>query len=267
MANYWLPKHEAWAAAWISADTKQQYFLYNKLHAVIVKMVEIIANRYFSLSFAEQKQCYEEALNQVFLNLHKFNPEKSKAYSYCGMIIKHHFYNHVTNYGLKTKIEFEYINDYNPIDTGQELYPEKEYIDLERLLKRLQEIKAGVIQSIQEDKDRKLIVGISRKETLIKICDVCIEFAIKFESFKTIPVIDYCYQRFPEFTHQTIANYFYELFGVHISFTEDGFTGRPIRTEDISFFQDDFEPNITSKNIRDRKRIGIRKENRKYLYF
>lgn len=216
MAIYWKQKHEQWCADWLSASTKQQYIIYKNLHGVLQTMCEIISHRYFSVPFAVEKQYYREAINEVFLKLQQFNPQRAKAYSFCSMVIKNFYYNKFVSGNTKKVLDLEFVDDYEPVDHGKSLYVDNEVLDTEGLLRHLEALENRINTKIRREFDGQRTLTLMKAENLLQILSLCKEYVRKFDDFSAISVAEYC-QNNTVHGAATIGLYFKELFGVYVN--------------------------------------------------
>jgi len=86
--NYWNDKHEKLVKCWVSADTRQQFHIYNKLLNAVYQMAASILYRYYH-KYDEIKIL--EAISDLYINMHHYNPDKGKAYSFCQTLIKNNY--------------------------------------------------------------------------------------------------------------------------------------------------------------------------------
>lgn len=211
MQNYWQKRHENYCLQWLSATTKQQYYLYNKLHPALITMAEIIQNRYFSIPFTRQREYLQNVLQDVFLRLPNYQPEKGSAYSFCSMTIKHQFYYLVTLPKNTRTLLLEYVDSYESVDTSESMYDEKQEIDVEAVYKQLQTRRAKLIAIVRQEEDNLRSIPIIKAGQLIQTLDLCIEYLLRFKNFNI-----YCLKEYVEnnslMSKSTISNHFGELF-------------------------------------------------------
>ena len=97
MAKYWAKREDdlviKWKTAIESNNKKEQLNIYNALMPALTIMAESIYNRYFSLGKNNQEQIIQEAITELFCNLHKYDPLRSaKSFSFCQTVIKNYFF-------------------------------------------------------------------------------------------------------------------------------------------------------------------------------
>ena len=130
MNNYWKDKHERLCIDWVNnyQDPKEQYRIYKALKPQLVFMARNILVKYYpAYNFNQREEIVNEAINDVFLKLHKFNPElKTKAYSFVGTIIRRYYISKIIDENVKVRkqsksntlsldsFEFEFIDTYQP---------------------------------------------------------------------------------------------------------------------------------------------------------
>lgn len=262
MAVYWKPKHQELCEQWLTATTKQQYHIYDKLHGVLSIMAEIICKRYYNVSFSEQQDIIEQSINEVFLQLHKFNPKRSKAYSFCGMIIKQKIYDLTVRQDNRVMtIHYELPEDFESLQIPNEI-PEETLFDKEALLKRFKTLKIKVKQGMaqqQVDREKRGYPAIPKPkgESLLLVLNLCSEFINTYEDFSSINIADYLYNN-SELSRGTLSLYLNELFGYGSIPMRFDFKGKG--TKDASIVQDDKTPSETNVYA------AIRKMNRKKLH-
>ena len=262
---YWKPKHQHACLQWLSADTRQQYRIYNILHPALVEMAHVILKRYFSISFAKEKIYEAEAINEVFIRLENYDCTKGKAYTFCGMIIKQWYYDkEVTQYNTHF-ITLDFIDDYQPIEDYQSMYDKHEEIDCLAVLKRLSEIRLKLLTEMKEAKEYWYVRNRKPKvEKLISIVDCCEEYVIRFENFDFSGVIDYCRNKL-NIPSGSFSIYLNDLFGVYGIIND--YEYKKEKNKHYSIVQDDFTPDTVKITEWQRKHRGREKKHYDYLYF
>lgn len=116
--NYWNNKHEHLVKCWASADTRQQYSIYNKLHPAVYQMASSILYRYY-YSFDVNK--IYEAIAHLYCNMHNYKSDKGKAYSFCQTVIKNYLHTILapTKYETKRSVDLEYSDMLEDISYNQ----------------------------------------------------------------------------------------------------------------------------------------------------
>jgi hypothetical protein len=179
-------------------------------------MCEIISHRYFSVPFAVEKEYYKEAINEVFLKLKQFDPQKGKAYSFCGMVIKYFYYNKFVAGKTKKVLDLEYVDDYEPIDNGKSLYVDNEILDTEGILGHLETLENRIKTKIRREFDGQRTLTLMKAENLLEVLSLCKEYVRKFDDFNTYGVAEYVVNN-TSHGSATIGNFFNELFGVYVN--------------------------------------------------
>lgn len=107
--NYWSKKHDELILTWIKSikenNQRIQTQTYEALIGVIRHMATQIGRKYYSLPY--NHIFIEDAINHCFIILPKFNPERAKAYSFCGTVMKNSMYEKIMK---RNKIEFNNIS-------------------------------------------------------------------------------------------------------------------------------------------------------------
>lgn len=268
--NYWNDKHEQLCKQWLSASTQVQYsHIHDLLLPALNHMAERIMNRYFAIPSQRQTELKRDAVQEVFLNLHKYNPDKSSSgsYNFCGMIIKHYLYDILVNKPswIKNKPnQFVCIDSYDEYVLPLE-YPESEfnydilieYIDI-KMLKLMREFEA-------KKKIRGNRCQYTSYEHKLEILRLCKEFVDKFQCFNGAIVVDYIFinQTKKDVKKNSIVRYFRELFELspNLNFNLEGREDR-IRNSDerYNYVQDDVVPSVNVYH----RRLNLKNLNKKY---
>ena len=259
-SNYWNDKHQQLCVDWLSADTKQQYKIFNELSPALKQMIEIINNRYYNVPFNKKDELEEDTLNHVISILNKYDPEKQKAYSWLGTIIKYYIYDQVVmkiGQGMPTDSIEEYMPEDKPIEYYQKSY------DKEALIDRLQEVKSGIENEMELDSRKriKIIKGGYTKVRYelvhasfikrIKILELMIEYTEKFERFNNLEVLEYIVHN-SDITTTNAVYHIHNMFGIYMKSKVDGRDARFTATND--YMMDDYPPNVDKFAQRNRKR-------------
>jgi hypothetical protein len=98
-----------------------------KLHAPFSKLIENIVFTYRFINLGEPVESLQlECLSHVYLNLHKYKPEKGKAFSYFGTMVKNYLIQKTTK--AKKVQDVDYIDEMSENKVEQLIVsrPEKE---------------------------------------------------------------------------------------------------------------------------------------------
>lgn len=244
--EYWFSKHQVACEQWLSANTQQQYRLYNILHPPIRIMTEIIANRYFSINFSNQKLVYEEVINHFFLNLITYNPKRQKAFTFASILIKNAIYDREAVKDKPRDIQLSYIDNYDNYDDCQSIYSDNKEIDIMALLKRFAEIRIRIRNDMASRSPSGFTVMTStRGATLLRVVDCCEEYLLKFQNFNSSCVADYCINNL-NINRSTLSIYLGHLFNYHILVND--YRDYQSLKKKISLVQDDYYPNESHQN-------------------
>lgn len=218
--NYWTEKHETLCKQWLTADTKQEFYIYSKLHGVLYKMSQIISNRYYSIPFNNQNEFQSDVIQEVFLRLKNYNQDKGSAYNFCGMIIKNKYYEIVTFRGRTREIQLEYIDNYEQVDNNEcnliDTFEQKDEIDVEAILKHLQTLRTKHVETLAQTGDRYHKINIDTQIRQILIIDKCIEYLLRFQDFNSYNVYEYVIHNIT-IHNSVLSNCFFKLFGISIA--------------------------------------------------
>lgn len=268
--NYFKDKHEQLVLDWIaaSADTRQQFIIYSKLSPAIRNMAEIIGRRYFAIPFSRQKEYEDDAVTHCFLKMYLYVPGKTKAYSYCGTIIKNYFMDKMGIIAAKRcmtrrQIDLEYCDNFN--EDERVIIETEEEITTEVVVEHLTKIKNNYIKAYKNlnlEVDRDNYQTTQRR---IKVVEAMIDYAIRFDSFKPYNLYDYLRHNLGV-NDFTLSNYFKEILGVNVRTTSDD-TYSPKDTKFFSFLDDDFTPDEDNKSHKYSRRYSRKNKNNDYLYF
>lgn len=136
MNNYWNDNHEELVKNWSSANTRTQYHIYNELYTTVHYMASSILYRYY-FKFDNIKVL--EAISDLYCNLHEYNPNKGKAFSFCQTIIKNYYYNIYKPNKIKI-LELEYTDELPDIwyDEYEENLYQHKFNELYKIINELQ---------------------------------------------------------------------------------------------------------------------------------
>jgi hypothetical protein len=296
---YWTEVEENLVLQWLSANTLQEYRIYNALHPKIYRMQEIILHRYFSYSSARHTEIMRDCCDHVFLQLRMFKPDRDKkAYSFVQTVIKNYCLDMLVNSKKREKNEMYQDTNKLELDSTEILdnvpdvliVPETNYfVDVQELrqkaIERLENDLAIVrndLKDLREEiyktKGRKRIsrkIWLNRSKNRIKRREY-LKLAIKF--FKT--------HQSMHINHNAFNDYIYENSMTLYASTVDGFTneyigiigksngksidkhngeyGKNAQEIGMPYFMDDLSPKDYALRS---KRQRIYKKQSQYLYF
>tara|TARA_R110000824_G_scaffold40100_7_gene120501 strand:- start:328 stop:1029 length:702 start_codon:yes stop_codon:yes gene_type:complete len=89
-------------------STAAKHKIFNeKLHAPFSKLIENIVFTYHFINMGEPVQSVQlECLSHIYLNIHKYKPEKGKAFSYFGTMTKNYLIQKATKATKSKNIDF-----------------------------------------------------------------------------------------------------------------------------------------------------------------
>ena len=112
----------------LAGELQEKHKIFNeKLHAPFTKLIENIVFTYRFINLGEPVQSLQlECLSHVYLNLHKYKPEKGKAFSYFGTMIKNYLIQKTTK--AKKVQDIDYIDEMseNKVEQLMTTRPENE---------------------------------------------------------------------------------------------------------------------------------------------
>ena len=243
MAIYWNKNHQRWCEMFVTADTRQEFYLYEKLHGGLVEMFGNICRRYFSISFARQDDLQEDCIQHVMLQIKThYKPERQKAYTFAGTCIRNWLHDkivrkYVTHYESTVLPIGEYDEINQPIQYGENIE-----IDIEAVRNRFKEIRKTIPLRYAEIKTNNLYT----------VLDACMEFIEKYESLNTYAMAEYVIEKTGIQTMK-VSYYFYDLFGFHVKANR---TDRYYRSDKNGhdFWNDDWCPKDNAYTGRQRRR-------------
>lgn len=277
--KYWSEKQERLCCEWLTASTQQEYTrIYNAIIPAMNFLVNSIMQRYFSVNPSEQLVLQNDVITFIFLRLQKYEPDKAKAYSFCGTIAKNHMHELLVRQPQAiNKVNFEYTDEEAGFVTGQDLdygshiehdfkaidrYFEEKQVDaqqkLDSLVKRKREgFKKGYNPLDYHKQYRRL------KEKVIT-CKLCREFMSRFESINTSDMAEYVFLN-SDMKRDTVSAYFTSIYGFKVMLRRDNF-GIADDRKGYNHLNDDWTP----ADNKWRKRMHRKKANEKgngYGYF
>ena len=233
-------------------------------------MSEIILNRYYSKNFNTKNTNIKEAINEVFINLHKYNPNRSKAYSFCSLIIKQKLYTLIVSPTLRiNKIPLELHDDFENLPISIEDVQEQLY-DKDAILKLIETVRIKVNKGMAQQKiDRHHrgypLIPHPKGMSLLFMLDKCWDYVNKYEDFSGLNLAEYLYYN-TDLSRGTIGLYLLELFGcAAYPNSQDGIKDNSNKAVSISIVQDDKCPN--EKYISGKKISRLKKYGDEYNYF
>lgn len=264
--NYWGEAEEQACQLWaLSATTKQQSEIYRFLYKKLLRMSEIIANRYFNVPPSRLQELKEECVIEVFLKLHLYqtNRAKSGSYSFCSLLIKHYIMDVIVTKPKAIKNGnnlLDYIENYDghqqTIDYGNTFdFDEDEVIkiltekrkNIEEALKRKMILAERNFRLHKTPKPNTRII-----EMKIKILNIMIEYIQKYHNLNASNIADYIYNyEGNDISKGRIGEYLRDLFKKRISVSvKDGFS----IDDKYNWFDDDVTPNEEKWRKRSKKK-------------
>lgn len=272
---YWGEAQEKLCRQWLSASTAQeQSRIYNALLPKLNEMAVQIMGRYFSVPSQRQTELKQDCVEEVFLKLKLYNPDKGRSgsYNFCGMIIKHYLMDVLVNKPQWIKHmdnKMVYIDQYDEYVKPLEFKLEDDF-DYDMLLDLIKEKKAGFKSELAQIKKYGNVLDLTHK---LEMLDLCAEFVSKYNCFNGAAVVYYIQVNTK---HQvkinSIVRRFREIFGL-IKTKEINLEGKEGSNFDgdnrHGYFQDDVVPTQNKHRRRQnlkaiKKKIG---DYNQYEYF
>lgn len=237
---YWNQKHQKACEAWLSADTRQQFHIYNTLIGGMRELVENIMRRYFSIPESRRVETREDVINHIFMHLHLYKPERQKAYTFCGTVARNKIYEFAVRIPNTVKVahlqlldgDFEYI-----MEEAQPIQYHTTYIDIDydEVIKKLKSKKTEIQNQINAivNRDRRkswFIPECTKQKHLVKVLELMIEFIEKYENLEATNIVDYIHinyinqQTKKPYDKKYIAYLFRELFSVSVGVRDESLT-------------------------------------------
>ena len=138
-------------------DTLERGKIYNSvLRPALEKMVEAIIHRYrMYVPDEEYEQTFSDTLSYLITKLNNFKPEKeTKAYSYCGTIVRNYLKNKVIQYNKKLNRDMPYDLKFEESYDNNDTYVEEETDDFADKAEMLISGISKEIKSMLADRER-----------------------------------------------------------------------------------------------------------------
>lgn len=138
-------------------DTLERGKIYNSvLRPALEKMVEAIIHRYrMYVPDEEYEQTFSDTLSYLITKLNNFKPEKeTKAYSYCGTIVRNYLKNKVIQYNKKLNRDTPYDLKFEESYDNNDTYVEEETDDFADKAEMLISGISKEIKSMLADRER-----------------------------------------------------------------------------------------------------------------
>lgn len=283
--KYWSIKQEQLCLQWVSATTQSEFTrIHNALLPQLNHMCELIMQRYFSIPASQHTDLKRDTVQEVFLKLKKYQPNRGAAgsYSFCSMIIKHYLHERVVIYGQRLKVtELEFSGDYDLLDTAKGIeYYQKPEIDFKPIIDYFIQKKEKTIKRYNnaaknwEKKQNKTNYDKHNfkrtNEKLMKwiiICDLSVEFINKFQSADANQIAEYCFLN-SDYKLSTVVNAFEHMFKLNVTIRDDNRESADEK-KGLNMYNDDYtgEVNIWHKRQYNKKRMDNNKISNDYSYF
>jgi hypothetical protein len=271
---YFKPEHDAAVLQWKHADTREQYQLYDILIRPITYMTRSILKRYFSFNWNEEEEIVSEAIIELFIKLHNFNPErKTKPYSFCQTVIKNYIYTKLVLQPIRvTKVGIDYIDN---LETQfQDLYEENIEINYEAIISRFNARIVKLNDYIHSNHDNEVFeLNACNKEilylkTVITYLSLYSDCKMTFDSMQ-----DYLLHN-TELSTYSIQSYTKKYFGTFSTYTDSDIgktVGRKRYADELrdnmGILNDDFTPKEMVSG-KDHKRLKYRKTvDKQWIYY
>lgn len=246
---YWGEKQEALCRQWLTANTEiEKTAIYKALQPQLNTMVETIMQRYFSVPYARQSELKQDCITDVFIKLHRYNPQVSKSYSYCSMLIKHYIHDVMVYQPNRTcDIKYDYRDEMDEESVPIEYY-EKEEPDYKAVIKHFEKLRDEYIEMQKRAEKRlannpkKLKESTKKNHGYIQMFDRCIEYIEKFQNANPNLMAEYAKAITPNKSNENIRNKFYRLFKVTVTIPHDK-EKSSMDKRGYDYIDDDFTPN------------------------
>ncbi len=258
--KYWYEKHENLCLRWLSATTEiEKQRVYNALLPACNYMIENIMQRYYHVPNSMQGDVKTECISHIFINLHKYDSSRQKAYTFISALIKYYLYDimvRIPNIN-KNKItenvdEFDFDNQDKCIEYYQVDYDTNEIIAALDL--KIIEFKSSVKRNVDGYRISKIIEYI----------EACKEYIIKYDNINPNFMVEFCFHRIESINNKANSQYFfYQIFGIHATvFSDDAFA-----KEDKYNILDDDVPNNLNYINKYHKRLKSKNFKSNYSFF
>ena len=246
---YWGDKQEALCRQWLTANTEiEKTAIYKALQPQLNTMVETIMQRYFSVPYARQSELKQDCITDVFIKLHRYNPQVSKSYSYCSMLIKHYIHDVMVYQPNRTcDIKYDYRDEMDEESVPIEYY-EKDIPDYKAVVKHFEKLRDEYIEMQKRAEKRlannpkKLKESTKKNHGYIQMFDRCIEYIEKFQNANPNLMAEYAKAITPNKSNENIRNKFYRLFKVTVTIPHDK-EKSSMDKRGYDYIDDDFTPN------------------------
>jgi hypothetical protein len=192
-SNYWKPEHDNLIILWKTADTRQQFLIYERLRTPITYMAKSILYRYFSFNQNDTQEILSEAINHLFCNLHKYDPSNNaKPYSYVQTILKNRFHEVVRFRKKIFTIELEYLDS---LETNTEIEynyvfnPYDDRLDFDDVFNRLERSRLTILEYINSNS--KISLNTKKKlKTEAEFLNKTVEFINEYKDSAKLSAVD-----------------------------------------------------------------------------
>lgn len=231
---YFKPKHEQLVIDWQNANQKQQVKIYNELKPVFDQMTYSIMYRYFQFSPSRYEEIICDTVNHLFLNLHKFNPDSGKAYSYTQTVIKNYLNDIIRNKTQKKNLEFQCIeHEILVLLSDKQIEEEQEYSSIENFIKILNKKRQELIALNKPNKKSEIDFLFHSSEYLL----------LYSGNTDTSAIHEYCVEK-SGLCDRTIGGFMSKYFGVNTSMSVEYSVKTEQRiVQEFGIIDDDYTPN------------------------
>ena len=254
--NYWNDKQQKLCEQLVTATTQQEYTkIYNELYTGLRLLVEYIMYRYYSIPISRKYEVRDDVMNLVYMKvIEYYNPERQKAFTFCGTVARNRLYELVVRNLGKSDIIYT-DNDWmlcgQPIDYG-----ENHVWDVEGALKRLQQLKAEIMVIINKREVNSLYhYKHSKYHTQIKILDSIIEYVKKFGFGNSNGLVEYIIIN-AKLNSPIIDKYLTEMFGYSARIKPDSYIYCDEK-KGYNYSNDDYTPIEDGLSLRDKRKKRI----------
>ena len=246
---YWGEREELLCKQWLTATTQIEFTaIYKALQTPLNKMAESIMRKYFAVPASKQDEMLDDCKQEVFIKLNRFNPQISKSYSFCSMVIKHYLHQKMVYEPNRTcDIKYDYRDEMDEESVPIEYY-EKEEPDYKAVIKHFEKLRDEYIEMQKRAEKRlannpkKLKESTKKNHGYIQMFDRCIEYIEKFQNANPNLMAEYAKAITPNKSNENIRNKFYRLFKVTVTIPHDK-EKSSMDKRGYDYIDDDFTPN------------------------
>lgn len=267
--GYWNHVQEDLVYQWGIANQAQQFKIYDKLFKSVRHMAASILGRYFMYS-PDNREIQQDAINHLFCNMHKFDPEKGyTAFSYCQTILKNYYHTIAKNKkGKVFAIKLEYYDDLDSpeFNYSYEFEPYEEEHRFEPVFNRLEQARYKLMCYLIDHKKVPPTVK-KRINNEIEFLNNTTEFLYKHRDSQGLTPLCISENAMKSLglCEGTIAGYTKKHLGfMSYSNTVDKYESKMDSKYDLHYMEDDWTPDVTV--MEKKKKRMKRQENNKHIH-